>query len=425
MKLQAAFNSKFTRLSIALAVTVASGIAWAILTRPAHDPDQLWHSIQRDLKAGKLDSVEAQLDRLLRLRPLSEDQRLVLGQIAMVRGRDAEAIDHLSQVSDRHPQAAIARIWEGTIELRNKRARCAEEAFLKVSRLNPRETTARENLIYLYGMQQRRRELSEQFAALSQLTVLKFSQMMLWCIDHTAWDPNEVRPILEGFVHADPEDRWSRLALAETLRQLGLHDEVASVLGRLPLSDPEARAIRVRIAADQGDVDDVERLTGDDADDHPVLARMRAGLSISRRDLPGACRHLRAALAGDPHNRGVLFHLGDTLIKSGQVQEGQRYVTAAKAHDALFDLIERGSKPGRQGDTHLLASIAESSLRLGLLAEARAWYLIALERDPSNSDIQEAIYRLEHPETGSAEHTAASEGTNNSMEVSLPSSPAR
>ena len=60
--------------------------------------------------------------------------------------------------------------------------------------------------------------------------------------------------------------------------------------------------------------------------------------------------------------------------------------------------------------------------RFGLLAKA-PWYLIAFKRNPSNPDIQQAIYRLEHPQTGSAEHRATSQETNHPMEVTLPTAP--
>src|SRR5258708_6633383 len=116
---------RLNKLAIVVACLIALGGACAILTRPTRDPDQLWHSVQEDLKAGRFDRAEASMDRLLGLRPPGEDQWLVLGQLAMAQGRDPEAIDDLARVSDGHPQAAKARTWEGTIELRKKRARKA------------------------------------------------------------------------------------------------------------------------------------------------------------------------------------------------------------------------------------------------------------------------------------------------------------
>jgi predicted Zn-dependent protease len=424
MDLPAAFNRNLTRLTVALAVTVASGTAYAILKRPARDPDQLWHSIQQDLKAGKLDRAEAAMGRLLQLRPATDEHWMVLGQLAMVRGRDALALENLARISDEYPLAAKARTWEGSIELRSQRARKAEEAFLRAVRLDPHDPAPRRDLILLYCMQRRRRELYEQFAALSRLTPLDLNQMLLWSSSlASSWDPSEVAPIMEGFVKADPDDKLSRLTLAEALRRLRRIDDVKAVLSPLHASDPEVRAILARIAVARGDDREVERLTGDDADIHPVLARMRASLALSRRDLPSACKHLRAALAADPHNRAVLFQLGENLVRSGKVEEGQRYISVARDHDALFDLIEQ-AEAGAGQNVQLLRTIADASLRLGLRAEARAWYLLALQLDPASQETQKAVYKIER-EDGPAVESPAFEGTHKPRAVDMPIAPAR
>jgi putative heme-binding domain-containing protein len=425
MGLRVALGRSPSRWAVAAVVLATLGATWAILFRPESDPDRLWRSIQADLKTGDLDRAEASMTRLLQLRPATDDQWLVLGQLAMTRGRDSRALEYLARVSDGHPMAARARIWEGSIELRNQRARRAEAAFLRALRLDPCDTTPRRKLIYLYCMQRRRRELSEQFAALSRLAVLGFDETMLWGSSlASSWDPSEVRPILEGFVKADPDDRSSRLVLAEALRRLRRNDDVEAVLSPLPSSDPEVRSIRARMAAEAGNEGEVERLTSDHPDAHPVLARMRASLALSRRDLPAACKHLRAALAADPHNRAVLFQLGDTLIRSGEVEEGRRYIAAAKEHDALYDLIEQ-AEPGGRENARLLRAIADASLRLGLRAEARAWYLLALQLDPASPETQKSLYRLEHDEAGPADESPASEGTHNPRGPAMPIEPAR
>jgi predicted Zn-dependent protease len=364
------------------------------------------------------------MDRLLGLRPPGEDQWLVLGQLAMAQGRAPEAIDDLARVSDGHPQAAKARTWEGTIELRKKRARKAEVALLRAVGLDPIDPAPRRELISVYCMQRRRRELNEQFAALSRLTTLDFNQMLLWSSSlASSWDPSEVAPIMEGFVKADPGDYISRLTLAEALRRLRRIDDVKAVLSPLPASDPEVRAILARMAVARGDDREVERLTGDDADNHPVLARMRATLALSRRDLPAACKHLRAALAADPHNRAVLFQLGENLVRCGKVEEGQRYVSAARDHDALYDLMEQAEAAGQ--NVQLLRSIAGASLRVGLRAEARAWYLLALRLDPASEETQKAVYRLEHEEDGPAAESPAFEAAHKPREAAIPIAPTR
>jgi tetratricopeptide (TPR) repeat protein len=409
------------RLAFVVACLIALGAAGAILTRPTRNPDQLWRSVQEDLKAGRFDRADASMDRLLRLRPPGEDQSLVLGQLAMAHGRDAEAIDHLARVSDGHPQAAKTRTWEGAIELKKKRARKAEVSLLRAVALDPDDPAPRRQLILLYCMQRRRRELSEQFAALSRLTPLGFSDMLLWGSSlATSWDPSEVYAMLEGFVKADPDDRTSVLVLAEALRRLRRPNDVEIILSNLPPSDPEVRAIRARIAESHGDGAEIERLTSDHPEEHPVLARMRASLDLSRRDLPAARKHLRAALAADPHNRSVLFQLGETLIRSGDVEEGRRYVAAARAHDYLYDLFERLEEPGGRNDAGLLGQIAKTSLDLGLRDEAKGWYLLALELDPLSQEIQKAVYRLKHEKASDAAESPVCEAPQSSRELAMP-----
>jgi Flp pilus assembly protein TadD len=401
-----------------------AALALVALAPAKPDPDRLWLSIQEDWKAGRLDHAQAAMTRLLRLRPATDDQWMVLGQLAMARGRDAEALESLARVSDGSPMAARARTFEGAIELRNRRARKAEDALLRAVRLNPDDPEPRRNLVLLYCMQRRRRELSEQFAALSRLTPLDFNQMLLWSSSLAAsWDPSEAAPILEGFVAADADDRVSRLTLAEALRRLRKIDDAKAMLSPMPPSDLEVRAILARIAVARGDDTEVERLTGDDADRHPVLARMRANLALSRRDLPAAVKHLRAAVAADPHNRAVLFQLGDTLIRLGDVEEGRRYVSAAREHDALYELLERVEEPGARKDGQLFTQVAGALLRVGLRAEARNWYLLALQLDPTRSEVQKALYHLDHEESGSLAG-ATPQATRNPREPGEPARPA-
>ena len=59
------------------------------------------------------------------------------------------------------------------------------------------------------------------------------------------WEPGTAVDELAQFIQADPEDRWSRLALAENYRRMGRFDDVESALAPLPASDRDAMAIRV------------------------------------------------------------------------------------------------------------------------------------------------------------------------------------
>src|SRR5207245_1511075 len=115
-----------------------------------------------------------------------------------------------------------ARLLAGQIELRRNRVRAAEAHLLAASRLDPKLVQAHRELIYIYGMQLRRVDLNVQFRTLSRLSALTFNNVFHWClIRNSVWEPREMVSTLGSYIEADPDDRWSRLALAENLRMLG------------------------------------------------------------------------------------------------------------------------------------------------------------------------------------------------------------
>src|SRR5262249_45717464 len=149
-------------------------------------------------------------------------------------------------------------------------------------------------LIYIYGMQLRRAELGNQFRALAQLGPLSFGDAFVWTLTQGfPWDPAEMVKTLESFVKADPADRWSRVGLAESLRELGQLDQAEQVLRALDEADPEARAARARLALDRGDVAAVASLLAAGPADHPELELMRGRIALLNHQVPAAIKHLR------------------------------------------------------------------------------------------------------------------------------------
>jgi thioredoxin-like negative regulator of GroEL len=383
------------RSVVAVAFVAALAGACAIVARSEVDPDRLLRSANDDLRAGRLDRAETTMRRLVELRPATEDCWFTMARIAMAAARTNDALLDLSHVTDGHPMAAQARLWEGQLELRRQRARAAESSLRRAIDLDPGSIAARRELVYLYGIQRRCDELSAQFSALADLVPMSFDQVSLWCLIGTApWDPEEVRPVLAAFVQADPEDRASRLALAEVFGSLRQFENVEAVLKHLPATDPGARAILARIAYDRGDPSAVEAMLAQGPDDHPILQYYRGQLAILHRDLPATVACFRRWTAGDPHDRGRLYMLGDALIKSGYAVEGNRYLQAAREHLALFELLERASTAEGRQNLGLLKDLGAAHERVGLIPQARAWYKLALARDPADPDVQAALYHL-------------------------------
>ena len=210
-------------LASLLALTVAAAFfLYPSIRDRVIGADAIWNEAEQAFLAGRHERVDSALVRLARLRqPLPRDY-LLRAQYSMARNRVDQALADLARVPEDDPMGPQARLLAGQIELRRDRVRRAEEWFQAALRRAPGLVQARRELIYIYAMQLRRPELSEQFLALSRLTHLTADNVFHWgLLQNGSWEPGEAIAVLNRYIAADPEDRWSRLALAENERRMG------------------------------------------------------------------------------------------------------------------------------------------------------------------------------------------------------------
>ncbi|MFI5460633.1 MAG: hypothetical protein ACHRXM_34900 [Isosphaerales bacterium] len=361
-------------------------------------PDAVWARAEQDFKAGRYDEVDKALERLRRFRKPTPLDWFMRAQLAMVRKQPDLALAGLAQVPDDHHMGSQARLLAGQIELRRDRARLAEEFFHAALRLDPGLIQAHRELIYILGMQLRRAELNVEFLALSERTQLTADNVFHWCLlRNNSWEPGEAIATLGRYVAADPGDRWSRLALADNYRRMGLHAEAVSALTVLPQEDPEAIAIRAQTALDVSDQDRAERLLAAGRIDDPVLARLRGRLALSRRDARKALHHFRIAFAADPASHEAIFGLVSALAINGEQEAAVRLRESAGNLERLNTLIHRAAAPEARRDPDLVRRLAAACAALHRDAEARAWYALAIAGDPLDSESQRALFRLREP----------------------------
>jgi len=187
-----------------------------VLLRRSPAPEHLWQRGQSALSAERIDEAEAAAKSLLGFaipRPWTGCYRprsTWPGNVLTTPSANLAAFPTII------PAAAQARLMAGQIELRRKRVRIAEQYLRDAVRLDPKLVPAHRELIYIYGYQLRRRELDAEFRALAGLTELTFDNVFHWCLlKNSTWEPGEAAETLATFfVEADPQDRWSRLALA-------------------------------------------------------------------------------------------------------------------------------------------------------------------------------------------------------------------
>ncbi|HEV3120490.1 MAG TPA: tetratricopeptide repeat protein [Isosphaeraceae bacterium] len=395
-----------SRAQLAAAVLlVAVGVVTALVVtgfaRSSANADRLWNEARRAFEERRFERTEMLLNQLARLRAPTPMDSLLHAQVALAHGRPDEALADLERVPDGNAMGSQARLQEGQLELRRARARAAEQCYLRALALDPHLVQARRELVYIYGMQLRRRALGEQFKLLSEQTLLNFQDVFTWCLTRgCVWEPAEAANDLKRWVTADPSDRWSRLALADNLRQMHLEGEAEAALRPLSDSDPDARAIRVMIAFDQNDLASAQRILDEGKADSPELARLRGRLAVMNKDGKSALAYFRQANAADPDNRDTLFYLALALRMTGQDQAAKPYFEKARKLDALEVLVKRASAAKARENRQLALELGAACAAVGRIPEARAWYKVAIDRDPLDVEAQKALALLEKDPAG-------------------------
>jgi tetratricopeptide (TPR) repeat protein len=377
----------------ALPVVVAVAVVAAIRFSP--DPDHLYELARAEAREGRWTQAAVELERLERLRPPTPVDRLLRAQVAGGQDRLEEAIAELGQIPDGDPLGALARLSKGQLEIRVGRLRPAEADFRQALATVPNLVQAHRELAYIYNVQGRVAELDEQLEALDALGAMNVAYLLHWGkVRHANWDASKDLDALERFVAADPEDRRSRLALAEALRRLNRLDEAQEQLAWFPDADPDARVVRAMTLLDRGDPAGAEALVTEGPVDHLGLIRLRGRFALARSDGPAAVEFYRRALESDPVDRTTLFGLATALRLGGKTEEAEPVLAAVRRLDDLGDLIAKAPSDERLQDPDLPMFLGFACVEAGRPKEARAWLALALQRRPLDAKIQQALYRL-------------------------------
>jgi tetratricopeptide (TPR) repeat protein len=364
------------------------------------DPDSLSKEARADFEAHRLDAAEAASARLEKLRPPTPQDLMLRADIAFARGKIDVALTALRAIPDSDSSAALARQRAGDAEVRRHRVAKGEALLLEATRLDPSLVQAHRELIYIYGMQLRRPELNREFQALAKLTPLTFDNVWHWCLTRSLlWEPSELVRDLRAWVAADPDDLNSRIALADNARRIGAYAEAERALATLPASDPEARAVRARIALDRGDQEAADALLKEGPKDNPDLSRIRGKLALARRDATTAVRHFREAYAADPDDRDNVIGLAQALTLAGDSKAAEPLRKLSRDFEALGGLVSRVSSNEGRRDPALWRALGAACERVHRLPEARAWYALAIDADPFDEEAQKAIQRLKSRES--------------------------
>jgi tetratricopeptide (TPR) repeat protein len=382
------------RLLMALVVVVGLSLfVIRSLTRP--DAETLSKRAQNEFMAQQYDLAAADLEQVLQIRPPTPFDLMLKAQILMLKGENDQALEILNRIPDDHAMGPQARLQAGQLELRRNRFVPAEQFFLQALKLNPKLERARRELIYIYGMQLRRAELSASFRALTEVAPLTYSEVFLWCLSRgLSWEAVEIVETLKKCIEADPNDRWARLGMAEGLRELGRFDEAEAAIQPLPESDPVARASRVLIALDRGDVQTADTLLETGPNDDVELALLRGRFALARGDGPEAVRQFQIAYNLAPTLREAVLGLSQALKNTGDLKAAAPLAVESRKHERLATLIQKAAVESNRSDRALMRDLGAACADLNRLEEARAWYNLAVSEDPFDNEAQEGLARV-------------------------------
>ena len=384
------------RSAVASAGCVAlAAVAAAFVLRDRRDPDRLWADAQAAFRAGRRDEARASLLAIGRLRPKTAVDWVLQAQLDSAEGRIDPALDALAQVPASDPIAAQAALMAARLERGRNRLRAAESHLWRAKEIDPKLAEARKELVYVFGVQSRRREVDAEFRVLADLTPLRPDELATWALTHfTAWNPDVARD-LQRFIDADPEDRHSRLALAEALvDQPGGDARALAVLAPLPESDADALALRVGLLLREGRVDEAAARLATGPAGHPALERLRGRLAVRRDDPADAAAHFKTALAAEPFDRPSALELGQALKLAGRADEAREALDRAARLSEAYNLVARTKTPTFDPRTADFAAFGRAFESAGLTTEARHWYALAIRRDPLDAKAQAGLHRL-------------------------------
>lgn len=406
-------RSSTARWALVATVVLAAGAAMAVARLMARSGDlklEALYEAHRLFSAGRLDEALAILDRRAAgLVPTPLDW-VLRADIAHAQGRFADAIEALEHVPDDDPVRPQTWLKIGQAEFGRHHAGAAESAYRRALALSPELIQAHRELTYLLAIQRRKADCDAQFRALSARVPLDHVLAFAWCQNSCGiWDPKGPRAELSACVAAVPEDRWSRLALATSYLLTQEFDEAERVLAPLPETDLDARAVRVELAMEQGQVEEARELAGAVQDDHPRLNILRGQLALHGSKAEEAARCFRAALRVEPDNRDALRGLGLALQRLGS-PEAERFLQFAARQDVLRRMIQ-DSVTTIKTDPKLFLKLGGACEAIGRADEARAWYQLAIRRDPLDVEAQQALVRLDqHDVQGPPSASASSSG---------------
>jgi len=365
-------------------------------------PEARWREIEAAVGEQRWGDAEARLARWLVRSPGDGRARVLHGGVLERVGREADATESLRAVLPEDPNWPHARLFLGEIAVKRGDAAGAEQAFRDAARADPAWVEPRRRLVFLLVLGQRFEEASAVLRQLYARTHDARDLVTLVSLTAVPPDSRDLRPELDRYLARAPADPWLRRARGLILLRLGEVDEALPDLEASASAfddDPVGRLALAECRLLRGDPGAVAGSLGPEPGrrDHRARWWLLRGLAAEAGgEGEAALSCWRRAVASDELNRDAHYRLGQALLRRGEAEAARGHVDRAASLRATeselkaeLDRLIAGSAGAERYER-----LAGLCLRLGLKAEALAWYEQARAIDPTRPGLQAAVARL-------------------------------
>jgi Tfp pilus assembly protein PilF len=398
------------RLRIAgstILVGIVSYVAWLYIHDRYGEPRQNWEAAQQAIETRDFPAALAHLDRCLEAWPGDAATLFLAARTARRAGDLDRAEEHL--VRCRRLSAADPRTEPGDIKL--------EWALLQAERGRLNEVEAKllawlhenhvdsililETLSWQHMLTGRFPDARRELDAWLHRQPDDYEALVrrAWVAEHPPFDFPSAIDGYERALSLQPERDAVRLRLAELLVERNLPKralEHAALLYDKSPNDPAVILCLARCRRLLGDFAMAEQLL--DAlltaqPDHPQALAERGVLAQQMGRLGEAERFLGLAVARDPYDRTINYHLSQILRRLGKNDEADKYKERVDQADAdihrIGSLMQNVAR--RPHDASLRYEVGMIFLRNGFTADAERWLSSAVREDPGQRPALKAL----------------------------------
>jgi enediyne biosynthesis protein E4 len=356
---------------------------------------------RREFAERRFSAARARLSRLAERRPGDGEVEYLLGACEKIRGYPEAALAAWGRVPAGSPLAPMAALSKARLALDIGRYRLAETGL---DRLKEEQGEVGDEARRLRGwlyvitgrVEEHHRHIADELERTSDPTPL---MRTLWSTDFDHFPVESISQTLEKANRTAPNDDRVWLALANLEIRRGRYDEAGQWLARCEQAEPDDPAVlraRLEWAEMTGRPDEVSRV----ASRLPASAlspertlRLQAWLASLSGDRATERSTLEQLVSLEPSHASVHERLADLASqegKAGRVAELRHRKAVAAAALTQFKLLMEMSDLAPHA-----AELARGAEACGRWLDARAWWRLAVRRDPSLvSEADAAIARL-------------------------------